>query len=89
MIRQDFGLLPPRAYLMQIANATVKVYVYLWDRKNKANRVKLLFADTNKFFNKNTLRTNLRRMCDVGLLSYEENSDGVSVELVDWDEADE
>ncbi len=86
MIRQDFKQFPPKMFMMQIMNDLMKAYCFLWEKKDKLNRISLTWKDLSKFFNKNTFRTSLRKLCNEGLLNYEESDEGVSIELVDWDE---
>lgn len=86
MIRQDFQELPPKPFLMQILDTQSKVYVFLWERRNDLNRCNFEWKEVFKHFNKNTFRTNLRRLVNTGLISYEETDQGVYVELVGWDE---
>ncbi len=86
MIRQDFQNAPPMAFLIPIMNLTSKVYLFLWEKKDKKNRFYMTWKEIAHYFNKNTFKTNLRKLTDVGLVSFNQNDDGVLVELVGWDE---
>lgn len=85
MIRQDFEEFPPRAFMMQILDNLARIYVFLWDKKDKFNRLKLEWREISKYYQKNCFRTNLRKLNNHGLLSYVENGDIISIELVGWD----
>ncbi len=89
LIRQDFDAapeLPPRMFLEQIMDSVSKAYCFLWDRKNKENKIDMTWKDLSRYYNKNAFKTNLRKLNNEGLLSYEESKDGIFIELVGWDE---
>lgn len=89
LIRQDFNQdtkLPPRIYLELIVDTLTKIYIWLWDHKNEDNRIEMTWKSLSMYYNKNSFRTNLRKLNSQGLVSYEESPDGVSIELVGWDE---
>lgn len=86
MIRQEFQQLPPKLFMMQILNDLPKVYIFLWEKKNKENIVQLTWKDLSRYYNKNTFRSNLRKLNNEGLLDYQETDRGISIELVGWDE---
>lgn len=89
MISQGYfqeNKVPPRAFLDQIIDSLTKSYFFLWDRKNQENKVMLTWKDLSKFFHKNSFKTNLRKLNNEGLLSYEEFEEGISIELVGWDD---
>jgi hypothetical protein len=86
MIRQDFQDGPPMPFLRQIMNPPSKVYVFLWEKKDKKNRFYMTWKEITQYFNKNTFKTNLRKLTDEGLVSSKQNDDGVLVELVGWDD---
>jgi hypothetical protein len=86
IIRQDFQELPPKMFMMQILENCAKIYVFLWDRKDVSNKVLMTWNDISKFYQKNNFRSSLRKLNDKGLISYDENDQGFSVELVGWDE---
>jgi hypothetical protein len=86
MIRQGFQELPPKMFLMQIMNDLTKAYCFLWEKKDKLNRIWMSWKDLSKYYNKNSFRTNLRKLNNEGLLNYDESDDGVTIELVGWDE---
>lgn len=86
MIRQDTHELPPKMFLMQVIDTIAKIYVFLWDRKDEENQIDLTWKDLTRFHNKNSFRTSLRKLCNHGLLDYEESDDGITIELVGWDE---
>jgi len=85
MIRQDFDQLPPKGYMMQVMDELSKEYCWLWDKKDPDNRIFMRWDEVTKYFHKNTFRTNLRKLNNKGLLSYDENNDGIAIELVGWD----
>lgn len=89
MIRQDFTDLPPKGFMMQIMDNTAKIYTFLWEKKNDSNKVFFSWEELRKYFNKNTFLTSLRKINSEGLLDYESTIQGVSVELVGWDEVDD
>lgn len=92
LIRQDFSQknqLPPRLFLEQIMDSCSRIYCFLWDNKNKNNMFKMTWKDINVFYNKNAFRTNLRKLNNQGLINYEESLDGISIELVSWEEIEE
>lgn len=89
LVRQDFQpqtKLPPRMFLEQVMDTVTKVYCFLWDHRDEQNRIELTWKDLSLYYNKNSFRTNLRKLNREGLLSYEESPDGMSIELVGWDE---
>lgn len=89
MVRQVFTNPPPMPFLNQILDIRAKIYLFLWERKNKLNQFNISWKELHHYYNKNTFRTNLRRLTDSGLISYEEDDQGVSVEIVGWDDIDE
>lgn len=89
LIRQDFcpkNDLPPRMYLEQVMDGISKVYCYLWDHKNNDNKFAITWKELAKLYNKNCFRTSIRKLNNQGLLSYDEDDEGISIELVGWDE---
>ena len=88
IVRQEFECLPPKPFMMQILDAITKTYVFLWDRKDDYNRISMTWKDLTHYYNKNAFRSNLRKLNTKGLLSYEESDDGISIELVGWDEVE-
>lgn len=86
IVRQDFSILPPKAFLQLILDTLGKVYLFLWDKKDKLNTVSMTWEELTKYYNRNSFRTSLRKLNNEGLLSYSESVDGVSIELVGWDE---
>ncbi len=82
----DFQTLPPKPLMMQILDATSKIYVFLWDRKDETNTLRMTWKKLSKYFNKNRLKTGLRKLCDEGLLDYRETASGICVELVSLDD---
>jgi len=86
IIRQDFNQLPPKMFMMQIMNDLLKAYCFLWEKKDKLNRIRMTWKDLSRYYHKNAFRTNLRKLCNEGLLNYDESEDGVAIELVGWDE---
>lgn len=89
LIRQDFMTqtqLPPRMFMEQIMDGVAKAYCFLWDHKNEKNKLDMTWKDLSRYYNKNAFRTNLRKLNNEGLLSYQESEDGISIELVGWDE---
>lgn len=88
IVRQEFHHLPPKLLMMQVLDNTSKVYVFLWDRRDEENKVDLTWKETNFLWNKNMFKNSLRKLNNVGLLSYNEKEDGLSIELVGWDELD-
>jgi hypothetical protein len=89
MIRQDFQELPPKMFMMQILDNVPKMYVFLWEKKDELNRIFMTWKDLTKYYNKNSFRSNLRKLCNEGLLNYDESNDGISIELVGWDEVND
>ena len=89
MIRQDFQQLPPKMFLQQILDSVASIYVFLWEKKDQLNKLFITWKDLTKYYNKNSFRTSLRKLNHEGLLNYDESSDGVSIELVGWDEVDD
>lgn len=89
LIRQDFQQslpMPPRMFMEQIMDHVARAYCFLWDRKNEENKVDMTWKDVSKYYNKNRFRTNIRKLNNEGLLSYEESDDGLLIELTGWDE---
>jgi hypothetical protein len=86
MSRQDFEELPPKMFIMQILDNLPKTYIFLWEKKDKLNRIRMTWKDLSKHYNKNSFRTSLRKLCNEGLLNYDESDDGIAIELVGWDE---
>ena len=86
VIRHDFTDMPPREFLMQIMNELVKVYCWLWEKRNRVNRINMSWGEVTRLYHKNHFRTSLRKLHHAGLLSYAENIDGVEIEVVGWDE---
>lgn len=89
LIRQDFHpqpQLPPRLFMEQIMDSLSKAYCFLWDHKDEQNVFKMTWKDLSVYYNKNAFRSNLRKLNNQGLLSYQESDDGISIELIGWDE---
>ena len=86
IIHHGFDELPPKALLMQILDNKSKIYLFLWERKNEHFRCIFNWNELTKYFNKNTFRTNLRRLNEIGLISYHETENTITIELVSWDE---
>jgi hypothetical protein len=86
IVRHPFNPIPPMPFLMQIMDATTKTYIFLWERQDRDNRVFMTWKDLARYYNKNSFKNSLRKLTDVGLLSHEQTSSDVSVELVRWDE---
>ena len=89
LIRQDFHeqpQLPPRLFMEQIMDNLSKAYCFLWDRRDEQNKIDMTWKDLSRYYNKNAFRSNLRKLNNEGLLSYEEDEDGIAIELVGWDE---
>ncbi len=90
LVRQDFQAMPPKPFMDQIMDPLAKAYCFLWERKDKLNQVIFTWSELSKYYNKNTFRTNLRKLNNEGLLSYDESDEKILIELVGWDEfADE
>ncbi len=89
MIRQGIDELPPKMFLMQILDDLTKIYIFLWEKKDRQNRISLMWREISKHYNKNTFKSNFRKLCNQGLLSYEESDDGIAIELVGWDDLDD
>jgi hypothetical protein len=89
MVRQDFNILPPKPFLMQIMDPLTKEYCFLWEKKDLENRIKMTWEDLIPFYNKNSFRTGLRKLNEKGLLSYAENKEGVSIEMIAWEEIED
>ena len=89
LIRQDFHeqpQLPPRLYMEQIMDGLSKAYCWLWDHRDEQNKIDMTWKDLSRYHNKNAFRSSLRKLNNEGLLSYEEDEDGIAIELVGWDE---
>lgn len=87
LLRQDFTpALPPRMFMEQIMDKLSKCYCFLWDKRNEDNIISITWKDLNAYYNKNTFRTIVRKLGISGLLSYRESKDGITIELVGWDE---
>ena len=78
--------MPPMAFMDIILDKTAKIYMFLWGRKDKDNKVKVAWNELSHYHNKNSFRTSLRKLLDVGLLGYKETKSHVTVELVGWDQ---
>lgn len=86
IIRYEFEELPPKLYMMQILDNLSKTYVFLWDKKDKTNRLLMTWKEVTAYYNKKSFKTSLRKLCTEGLLSYCESEKGISIELVGWDD---
>ena len=89
LVRQDFFFapeLPPKPFMMQVMGSLAQSYCFLWERKNQENEVTMSWKDLSRYYNKNSFRTNLRKLNNEGLLSYDESEDGIHIELVGYDE---
>jgi hypothetical protein len=86
IVRQSFDILPPKEFLMQAMDAVTRVYCFLWDEKDINNRVNISWDEVRKQYSKNTFRTSLRKLNNLGLISYLESKEIVRVELVDWND---
>lgn len=85
-IHQEFHELPPKALLMPILDTKATIYIFLWEHKNDAYQCEFEWKELSKHFNKNTFRTNLRKLNDIGLISYHETDKKISIELVSWED---
>ncbi len=87
MVRQDFQTMPPKPFMDQIMDPLAKAYCFLWERKDKFNRISFTWSELSKYYNKNTFRTNLRKLNSVGLVTdINESGEDISIELVGWDD---
>jgi hypothetical protein len=86
IVRQEFQELPPKAFLKQILDTRSSIYVFLWEKKDESNRINMSWMEINRYYNKNSFRTSLRKLNTEGLLDYYESDKGISIELVGWDE---
>ncbi len=86
MVRQDFSELPPKMFMMQIMDDVMKAYCFLWDRKNRDNKIVVTWKDLSRYFNKNNFRSSLRKLNNQGLINYDECEEGIQIEVVAWDE---
>jgi hypothetical protein len=86
MIRQDFERLPPKSFLMQILDSVSKTYVFLWDLKDPDDQLDLSWDFIKLHYQKNNFRTSLRKLNNIGLLSYVENAEGFKIELVGFND---
>ena len=89
LIRQDFtppNQLPPRMFMEQIMDSLSKAYCFLWDHKDENNFFQMTWKELSIYYNKNAFRSNLRKLNNEGLLNYKESEEGISIELVVWDE---
>jgi hypothetical protein len=66
-----------------------KEYCFLWDKKDSENRISMSWKDVSIFFNKNTFRSGLRKLNNQGLLSYQEDLEGITIELIGWEDISE
>lgn len=90
MISQDLqNDLPPKMFMMQIMDSLAKIYCFLWDNKDKDNKIKINWDTLNKHFHKNNFRSNIRKLNEKGLLDYEENHHEILITLVSWDEIED
>lgn len=89
-VQADFDNLPPKEFLIQIADTAMKGYLFLWDQKDKDFHVKMRWDEIGLVFHRNTLNTILRRLASAGLLYFHRSDEnGIDVELVGWDEIDD
>ena len=86
IVSQDFNALPPKLFLLQVLDTLAKVYIFLWERKDQINKIKMTWKELAKYHNKNAFRSSLRKLCNEGLLNYSETKSGFTAELVGWDE---
>ena len=86
IVRQDFTQLPPKPFMLQVADPLVKTYVFLWDQKDETNKISMTWKDLTRYYNKNAFRTNMRKLNEHGLISYTESDNGISIEVTGWDE---
>ena len=89
LVRQDFCFqpeMPPKPFMMQVMGSLLHSYCFLWERKNEENVVTMSWKDLSRYYDKKSFRTNLRKLNNEGLLSYDESSAGVHIELVGYDE---
>lgn len=90
MVRQDFQTMPPKPFMDQIMEPLAKAYCFLWERKDKLNRINFTWSELSKYYNKNTFRTNLRKLNNVGLVAdIKETEEDISIELVGWDDLED
>lgn len=89
IIRQEFQELPPKMFLSQVMDGLSKVYCFLWDRKDTNNNFSINWDELGTYFHRNNFRTNVRKLNDRGLLSYQESGTGIQIELVGWDDIDD
>lgn len=92
IIRQDFrepSEMPPRGFMDQIMDSLSKFYCFLWDHKDEKNLLQMSWREVSHIYNKNAFRTNLRKLSNHGLISYQEFEEGIKIEMVGWDEMQE
>jgi len=88
IIKPEFSEMPPKPFLMQVLDKNSRVYVHLWEKKNENNLFFISWDELRKQYNTNAFKTSLRKLCDLGLLSFDETFDGFAVELVGWEEVE-
>lgn len=92
IVRQDFREpeeLPPKMFLMQIMDNLTKSYCFLWDKKDRSNRVRMTWSDISLYYDKKSFRSSLRKLCAEGLVNYVETKQDIMIELVSWDDIEE
>lgn len=88
-IHQDFKEMPPKMFMDQIMDNLGKIYCFLWEKKDELNQFEMSWKDLDQYYNKNSFRTNLRKLNHKGLLDYYESEDRIKIELVGWDEIED
>lgn len=93
MIIHKLEELPPKFFLKQVANncpKAISTYIYLWEKKDKNNKVMVTSKDISYFSHPNAFKDNLRKLNNEGLLNYiPEDSGTISIEMVDWQDFEE
>ncbi len=85
LVHQNFAEIaefPPKLFMLQVMNDLAKAYCFLWDRKDGSNCVEMTWKDLKRYYNKNSFRTNIRKLNTQGLLDYEESEAGITIELM-------
>jgi hypothetical protein len=89
MVYQEFRELPPKPFVLQITDTLTKAYCFLWEKKDAKNKLSMTWKEISQSYNKNTFRTSLRKLNNEGLLNYDESNEGISIELVGWEDIED
>jgi hypothetical protein len=80
--------LPPIRLLCKILDVKGKIFLFLWERRDKHDRVEMTWKELSEYYNKNKFKTALRYLGDADLIFWWVYEDRFAVEFINLDEVE-